>query len=68
MFLLIDAVTLISVNCSNWTDPDDSLQTFVYLYETVIRRNLTHGIDDIVSIVYEGSMYVTFSSDIRYQI
>lgn len=65
MFLLIDAVTLISVNCSNWTDPDDSLQTFVYLYETITSRDLTYGIDDIVTVVYEGSMlYYIWISDV----
>eukprot|EP00105_Crassostrea_gigas_P041582 XP_019925730.1 PREDICTED: uncharacterized protein LOC105335227 [Crassostrea gigas] len=46
---------ILSVNCLNWIDPDDSLQTLVYLFETVIRRNLTHGEDDVVTIIYEGS-------------
>lgn len=56
MIFCLDILSpILSVNCSNWIDPDDNLQTMVYLYETVIRRNLTYGEDDIVTIVYEGS-------------
>ena len=49
--------TLLSVHCSNWTDPDDEVQAFVYLYETITRRKLSSGPNDMVSFVYEGSMW-----------
>lgn len=62
-FLLDIVSPILSVNCSNWIDPDDSLQTLVYLFETVIRRNLTHGEDDVVTIIYEGSKCNLLSSN-----
>lgn len=61
---ILDIVSpILSVNCSNWIDPDDSLQTLVYLFETVIRRNLTHGEDDVVTIINEGSKCNPLSSN-----
>lgn len=63
-YFFLDIVSpILSVNCSNWIDPDDSLQTLVYLFETVIRRNLTHGEDDVVTIINEGSKCNPLSSN-----
>lgn len=62
-FFLDIVSPILSVNCLNWIDPDDSLQTLVYLFETVIRRNLTHGEDDVVTIIYEGSKCNPLSSN-----
>lgn len=62
-FFLDIVSPILSVNCLNWIDPDDSLQTLVYLFETVIRRNLTHGEDDVVTIINEGSKCNPLSSN-----
>ncbi|XP_062621693.1 uncharacterized protein LOC134283266 [Saccostrea cucullata] len=51
-------VVLLSVQCSNWIDPDEDENVFTYLYETVTMRNFTHGEESVVNFIYEGNITV----------
>jgi hypothetical protein len=59
-FITETSFVLLSVNCLDWKDPDGDTEAFIYRYETVTRRKLSHGPEDIVNFVYEGSKFELF--------
>ena len=67
-YLFLTDFPLLTVKCEGWIDEGFKYDQnksrdlaanwpLIYQYETRTRRNLTHGVEDVVHIIYRGSKY-----------